>query len=87
MQYYMPLLAYSIAFKIDGVIFIYVNRDVLDMKSYLFTPTDEMKEELVGKITNCDDFIEQGFAPPKPTDLPRSVCEYCNYKTVCRGDG
>ena len=86
-KHYMQATAYSIAFKIDGVIFIYVNRDVLDMKSYLFTPTDEMKEELFGKITNCDDFIEHGFAPPKPTDLPRSVCEYCNYKTMCRGDG
>ena len=78
--------AYSLSFKIDGVVFVYISRDVLDMKAYLFEPTDEMKSELVGKISNCDNYIANNIVPPKPTDLPRVVCEYCAYKTACRRD-
>ena len=85
-KHYMQATAYSIAFKIDGVIFIYVNRDVLDMKSYLFTPTDDMKSELTGKIANCDTYVAQQQVPPKPEDVPRNICEYCNYRLRCRGE-
>ena len=83
-KHYMQATAYSIAFGLNDVIFVYINRDMLDMKAFLFTPTDEMKAELVGKISNCDTYVKNGQTPPKPNDLPRSVCEYCNYKTLCR---
>ena len=86
-KHYMQATAYSIAFDIADVIFVYINRDMLDMKAFLFTPTAEMKEELLGKIAECDSYIEKGEAPPKPADLPRTVCEYCSYKTECRKDG
>jgi CRISPR/Cas system-associated exonuclease Cas4 (RecB family) len=85
-KHYMQGTAYSSMFEIHGVIFVYINRDVLDMKAYMFEPTDDMKSELMGKITNCDNYIEHNVVPPKPEDLPRSVCEFCNYKTMCRGD-
>lgn len=86
-KHYMQATAYSIAFEISGVIFVYINRDVLDMKAYLFEPTPDMKSELVGKIANCDDYVQKQQTPPKPDDLPRSVCEYCQYKTLCRSEG
>lgn len=86
-KHYMQATAYSIAFHIDGVIFIYINRDIFDMKSYLFTPTDEMKAELTGKIANCDTYVAQQQVPPKPEDVPRNICEFCNYRAICRRDG
>lgn len=86
-KHYMQATAYSIAFDIDDVIFVYINRDMLDMKAFTFTPTYEMKSALIGKIEECDSFIAKNEAPPKPTDLPRTVCEYCPYKTECRKDG
>ena len=85
-KHYMQATAYSISFEIDGVIFVYISRDVLDMKAYLFEPTLEMKNELIRSIQECDSYIDQLVAPPKPNDLPRSVCEYCAYKTACRRD-
>lgn len=85
-KHHMQGTAYSTIFDIHGVIFVYISRDVLDMKAYLFEPTDDMKSELIGKITNCDDYISKGITPPKPEDLPRSVCNYCGYKTICRGE-
>ena len=79
--------AYSVAFNLPEVLFLYINRDILDMKAYLFIPTAEMKEELVGDIEECDGYVSRLICPPKPADLPRSVCNYCSYKTQCRKDG
>jgi len=86
-KHYMQATAYSLAFGIPDVIFVYINRDMLDMKAFLFTPTTDMKAELQSKIVYCEDCINNGTVPPKPDDVPRSVCEYCNYKTECRKDG
>ena len=76
----------SLCVGISDVIFLYVNRDVLDMKSYLFTTTEEMREGITDKIQTCEQMIADGKVPPKPSELPKSVCEFCNYKTVCRRD-
>lgn len=84
-KHYMQGTAYSIAFNIPEVIFIYITRDILDMKSFMFTPTAEMKEDLVGKITECDEWVSKMTCPPKPDDVPKSTCEYCSYKKLCRG--
>ena len=79
--------AYSLSLNIPDVLFVYINRDVLDMKAFLFTPTDEMKQELVGRIENCDQYVKELKLPPKPEDVARKTCEYCNYKLQCRKDG
>ena len=82
-KHYNQATAYSIAFGLDDVIFIYINRDILDMKSFMFHVTDEMKENLIGKIDNCDGYVQRKITPPKPEDLPRRTCEYCSYKDIC----
>lgn len=78
--------AYSLSLDIPDVIFVYVNRDVLDMKSFLFTPTGEMKQDLIGKITECDDYVNRLICPPKPDDIDKRTCSYCEYKQACRAD-
>ena len=77
--------AYSVAFGLDDVIFIYVNRDVLDMKAYLYHVTDEMRQDLVCKIVECDGYMVRGVTPPKP-DISKRECNYCMYKEICDGD-
>lgn len=79
--------AYSVALGLDNVIFVYINRDTLDMKSFMFTPTSDQKNALVGKIVDCDGYVDRQIAPPRPTDLPKKVCQYCNYKSECKKDG
>ena len=79
--------AYSLSLQIPNVLFVYINRDVLDMKSFMFTPTDEMKADLVGKITICDSYVAEMKAPPKPEDVSKKTCEYCGFRTQCRKDG
>lgn len=85
--HYKQGTAYSIAFKLPEVLFLYVNRDVLDMKAYMFVPTDEMKQDLVGMITECDGYVSRMICPPKPENVPKKTCSYCGYKTLCGKDG
>ena len=83
-KHYNQGTAYSVAFNINEVIFVYITRDVLDMKAFMFVPTDEQKADLVGRITECDDWVAKNICPPKPENVHKSVCEYCAYKSSCR---
>lgn len=79
--------AYSTALNIDNVLFLYECRDNCSKKCYLFNVTDDMKTELVGKIEECDGYVKRMICPPKPKDLPKKVCAYCNYKNLCKQKG
>lgn len=78
--------AYSIAFGLNQVIFVYINRDVLDMKSYMFEPTEDMKRELLNKILTCDSYVQKGEVPPKPAKIAKATCTYCSYREHCKKD-
>lgn len=86
-SHYHQGTAYSIAFDIPEVIFVYISRDVLDMKSFMFVPTDEMKRNLVGYIEECNGYVQRMIAPPKPADVEKKTCSYCAYKSCCKKDG
>lgn len=83
-KHYAQGTAYSVAFGIDEVIFVYINRDILDMKSFLFVPTQDMKKDLIGRIITCDTYVNDGKVPPRPDNIPKATCEYCSYKQTCR---
>lgn len=83
-SHYNQATAYSISLNIDKVLFVYINRDTLDMKSFMFIPTSDMKNDLIGLIDNCEGYVKRLVAPPKPADVARKTCEYCLYKTACR---
>lgn len=86
-KHYAQGTAYSLVFQIPEVIFVYISRDILEMKAFMFKPTEEMKNDLVNKILECDTYVEQGRVPPKPEDVPKSSCEYCTYRNSCRMEG
>ena len=85
-SHYNQATAYSIAFDINKVLFVYENRDTLDKKAFIRDVTDEMKEELIGKIDYCDSYVKKLKAPPKPQNLLKKTCSYCIYKNQCRKD-
>ena len=86
-SHYNQATAYSLALKLDEVIFVYISRDTLDMKSYLFPVTEDMRRDLQAYIEECDKFIERKECPPRSPFVERKTCEYCQYKTQCRKDG
>lgn len=79
--------AYSVSLGIDEVMFVYESRDTCDKKAYILIVTPQMKQELVDKISVCDNYVLDQSVPPKPEDLPRRVCNYCNYKNECKKAG
>lgn len=85
-SHYNQATAYSINFGINSVLFVYENRNTLDKKAYIRNVTNEMKEELIGKIEYCDSYIKQLKAPPKPEEVSKKVCAYCAYKSKCEED-
>lgn len=86
-SHYNQATAYSLAFGIDSVLFVYVSRDVLDMKAFMFNVTDEMKQNLIGYIEDCDGYVSRMIPPAKPENVSKKSCSYCIYKTQCRKDG
>jgi len=78
---------YSTALGLDNVLFVYINRDSYDMKSFMFTVTGDMKQNVIGVIDNCETFVESNTVPPKPVSVEKKTCAYCNYKQQCQKDG
>lgn len=79
--------AYSVNLELNNVLFLYECRDTCNKKAFMFHVTDKMKQDLVGKITECDGYVERLIAPPKPADVSRKACSYCNYAERCKKDG
>ena len=46
----------------------------------------EQKYDLIALIETCDDYVKQNKVPPKPENLSKNVCSYCNYKSTCNKD-
>lgn len=84
-KHYDQGTCYSLMFGIDRVIFLYINRDVLDMKAYMFNVTDDMRKSITDKISECNEYVEKKSVPPKP-ELARGVCTYCGYYNRCKED-
>lgn len=85
-SHFMQATCYSTALGIDEVLFVYINRDIFDLKPFLFLVTDEMKMDLVGYIDTCEQHVKDLKVPKKPENIARKTCEYCAYKNQCRKD-
>lgn len=77
--------AYSLNLGIEDVLFLYECRDNCSKKTYILNVTDKMKQDLVGKITECDSYVAKLICPPKPATISRKACAYCDYAKICRG--
>lgn len=86
-KHYNQGIAYSLAFGIDDVIFLYINRDILDLKAFMFHVTDEMRQALADRMLDVTAHVEAGEVPPMPADAGPKFCQYCAYSKVCSEAG
>lgn len=86
-SHYNQGTAYSLAFGLDNVLFVYISRDILDMKAFMFNVTNEMRSYLVDYIDECDSYVRRQIAPPKPENVLKKTCTYCGYRSQCKKDG
>ena len=85
-SHYKQGTAYSLALGLNDVLFVYINRDIFDMKSFMFTVTDDMKQSLIEYIEECDGYVKRLIVPPKPDDVTKKTCTYCSYRKTCQKD-
>lgn len=85
-SHYNQAIAYSLNFGLDKVLFVYENRDVLDLKAYIFEVTDEMRKNLIDKIEKTLSLAKNKKVPPKPLDVLKKTCSYCAYRNQCGKD-
>lgn len=79
--------AYSLELGIDDIIFIYENRDVCAKKPYFLHVSDEDREYINSRVSKCDEYVMNKIVPPVEKDITNKVCQYCDYRTVCKLDG
>jgi hypothetical protein len=80
--------AYSVAFGIDKVLFLYECRDTCDKKAFLLEVDEDMKYKyVIGPIEECETYVSEMLPPPVSKSLPKIVCDYCNYRTICKKVG
>ena len=84
-KHYNQAIAYTIAFGLNEVLFVYINRDMLDMKAYKFDVTGAKQVDLINKIDACNRYVYAREVPPKP-DVERRICAYCSYAKQCQRD-
>lgn len=81
-KHYNQAICYSILFGIDKVLFLYENRDILCKKSFMFTVTDKMKEELLARLAHVEECLKNDILPERcANDKP---CRYCEYAKLCK---
>ena len=85
-KHYNQAKTYSLELGLDDVIFIYINRDIVDMKAYMFHVTDEDREDIITLIDICQRYVDKKELPPKPENISDKKCAYCNYKNLCERD-
>lgn len=82
-KHYNQARTYSLELGLDDVIFVYINRDIVDMKSYLYHVEQSERDEVVELISRCQQFVDKAQLPPKPDNVSSKLCAYCAYKYLC----
>lgn len=74
---------YSLALGLDKVIFLYYSKDTSSLKCFFTDITDEMKQNVIDKITTMNGYLEREEMPPKEY----GKCRFCRYKKTCMFEG
>ena len=75
--------AYSLFLGINDVMFLYEDRDLLGKKCFIYSPTEEEKNNLQDRLLKDWAMYKNNIVCAKP-NLDRKVCQFCNYKKECR---
>lgn len=85
-KHYNQARTYSLELQIDDVIFIYINRDIVDYKAYMYNVSGSERNSIINLIDTCQSYVDKKEVPPKPEDANDKKCSYCNYKELCKKD-
>lgn len=84
--HYYQAYTYALELGIDDVLFLYENRDLCSKKPYLFHVDPDKKQFIVDRLNECDKHVHDKTVPPREESVTSKVCQYCQYRTVCKKD-
>ena len=85
-QHHNQVICYCTALDLDKAFVMYENRDNCTLEvPEIFEVTQDMKDWLVGYLSECEGYVERMIAPPKTDDTKN--CRWCKYKSICRKVG
>lgn len=85
-KHYNQAITYSLELQLESVIFVYINRDIVDYKAYLFSVSESDRERIKALIDTCEQYAIKKEVPPKPENATDKACAYCAYKNLCKVD-
>lgn len=85
-KHYNQARTYSLELGIDDVIFVYINRDIVDYKAFMYSVTQEERDGVVNLISLCQTYVDTTEVPPVPDEISPKICAYCGYKSLCEKD-
>lgn len=77
---------YSLELGLDKVLFLYENRDICTKKTYILEVTQENRDFIEKRIKDCDFYVSTKSVPPIEESVTKKVCQYCDYRTLCKLD-
>ena len=79
-------VSYCSLLQVDAVIFLYVERDLLNKRTFYYKPTKQEKSAWKKRMTFLNDCVKNNIIPEKPAGIN---CQYCAYKKLCKklGEG
>ena len=83
-KHYNQAITYSLELQLDSVIFVYINRDIIDYKAYLFNVSESDRERIKALIDTCENYVVNKELPPLPEDASDKKCMYCAYQELCK---
>ena len=82
-KYKTQATAYSQLLSIPKVLFLFVNRDLFNKKTFLFSPTREEIRNFWENIKYGNDCVKNNIIPPMPKESGNKFCQYCEYRKTC----
>lgn len=84
-HYKTQAISYSKLLGIPSVLFLFVDRDLFNMKTFLYTPTEQERMDWDANLSYVTYCIENNIVPAKQeiAKKDRKFCQYCDYRNVC----
>lgn len=83
-KHYNQARTYSLELQLDDVIFVYINRDIVDMKSYMYHVEQSEKDAIIELLELCQSYVDKKQLPPKPEEDAKVKCAFCSYRERCK---
>ena len=86
-KYKDQAISYCILTGLSDVLFLFVDRDLFNMKTFLFSPSREDKLKWKSVMSHNLKYVEKSVIPSKPSYADKLFCQYCSYTSYCKSIG